>query len=335
MRTCRHPAPRFLFVRPTCSVAPSDNGVKGTTTVSDELFSGGDIAAAVEASTDAGTGSPSVSSEAPVSTDAAPIAPSGVSAPEAPAPGPIPYERHKTILDGAYKERDDFKSRAERLAWAERYDPAVNDVLTLMQSDPVAFYQRLGEELAASPQYQQALRTHAARTLAAGRGAQTDADIEAALAAENGEGVYSAKQVQQLLQRQQQQIEQLLGERLKPVEEIRQERAIAQLQETAREQAAQMLSWASQQPGFTEHKAAIKAAMVADPGLTLERAYIQIVVPSLSQTERAKVVAGLHAKTQAGTTAPNTASTSTPGPAQPLDMRSAFRRAWAEKVQTT
>lgn len=298
-----------------------------------ELFTGESLEAAVTAAAEPSV-SPTDTPSTP-STDAPPIAAQGTSVSESmPEGSALPLHRHKAILDGAYKERDTYKEQVARLAWAQGISPEEyqrrSGFFEKAQADPVAFAEQLLSELEAHPQFAQRLRSQAARMLAGGRvtKAQSEA-ITAALVAENGSGVYTAEQIQQLLAQQQAALEARVGDALKPLEALKQERALAEAHQKAKSAAEAQFAWLEKQPGFTEPLGkAIGEAMAADPTLPLERAYIQVVVPQLGQAAQASVVNRLHAKTQAGTLRPNAPSTAAPTPGKRPTFASALKDAF-------
>lgn len=128
----------------------------------------------------------------PASADAIDPPAEPTSAEVTPAPvdaaGPIPFKDHKRVLDGAYKERDTFKSEVDslkqRYAWAEQVSP--QEIQQLQQwgkaftTDPVGWLsQSITEVGRTHPHLVPSLRSEAARILG-GRNAapEPEADIE-------------------------------------------------------------------------------------------------------------------------------------------------------------
>lgn len=167
----------------------------------------------------AGAGSPPATPDesptpVPASTDA--IVPSGEATPSqataSSEPGPLPYERHKAILDGAYKERDQYKAQVE--GWKDyewvRQIPSqefrsVVERIQRANTDPVGFFRELYTDLANHPTHAQQLRSEAARLLASGR-STAEPDLSPDVEITDGQGqvvgrTFSAERVQALMQR--------------------------------------------------------------------------------------------------------------------------------------
>lgn len=108
--------------------------------------------------------------------------------PSSPEPGPLPFKRHKEILDGAYKERDTYKAQLEGFKdyeWVRQIPAqdfrAVVEKIQRANTDPVGFFRELYTDLANHPTHAQQLRSEAARLLASGRSsepANLDPDVE-------------------------------------------------------------------------------------------------------------------------------------------------------------
>lgn len=234
--------------------------------------------AAYAASEDSSPSGPDVSTpteSAPAESSATPDVPAVVETAPLPsdtgvvekAPGPIPFERHKAVLE---------ETRA-KYAWTEKYGApetiqqrlAVTD---WAERDPVGFL----------------------RTYAANQGIDLQQLLPQAPAAppareeppppdillENGQTTYSHEQLQKLLAFQQQQMEQRFSSELAP---IKQERAVSQLQQQAFSHAKQQLAQAAHWPAFKEHEADLKAFLKAHPAATLNDAYISVVPAKLAE----------------------------------------------------
>ena len=125
--------------------------------------------------------------------------------------GPLPYDRHKAILDGAYKERDTYKTQLD--GWKDyewvRGIPAkeFQETVTKIQraaTDPIGFFRDLVADLDNHPTHSQQLRSEAARLL--GRRNAPEPDLTPDVEITDGQGqvvgkTFSAERVQQLLQR--------------------------------------------------------------------------------------------------------------------------------------
>ena len=192
-------------------------------------------------------------------------------APAPPPPGPIPFDRHKAVLEEA---------RA-KYAWVDKY------------GDSNAVQQRL-----AVTEWMERDFAGFARTYAANQGLDLRSLLPHEQAApapvaeppkpdvllENGQMVYSDERLQQLLAFQQQQMEQRFSQELAP---IKQERAISQLQRQSHDHAKQQLATAKAWPGFSEHEADLKQFLVANPTATLHDAYIGVVPAKLAEKAQA------------------------------------------------
>lgn len=123
--------------------------------------------AAAPLSADPTPTTPESQSAAPTSADA--IVPPATPEPAKVPPGPIPFDRHKDILDGAYKERDAFKSELQALEWAKTVDrQAVEQAAKigqLYQTDRAGYVRQLFAEGSADPDLAPLLRSEAARVL--------------------------------------------------------------------------------------------------------------------------------------------------------------------------
>jgi hypothetical protein len=168
---------------------------------------------------EAGAGSPpaTTESETPaVETSADAIVPPAESdppvSPSSEVKGPLPYERHKAILDGAYKERDSYKAQLDSwkdYEWVrgipqQEFQAAVTKIQRAA-SDPVGFFRELVADLDNHPTHSQQLRSEAARLLGKGRGApETDLSPDVEITDGQGQVVgrtFSAERVQSLMQR--------------------------------------------------------------------------------------------------------------------------------------
>lgn len=273
-------------------------------------FASDDIAAAVDsspASSDASSASaPSVSSDAAPATEA--TSPEVSTSSEPSAAGPIPLDRHKAILERA-REEARRQTEAEfrgKLGWAERYQPDTVEQATRLyqwyQQDPEGALTYLQRQMA---------------------GSKPPEPPPPDLKAEDGTPVYSAPQMQKLLDYQakqlQQQIEQTYGPVRMQVEAQRlQQHAYAQAQQTitkARE------SW----PLFSDLEPDIKKAMLDNPDLDLRDAYIQVYATEGRKREQEKWRSEYEGNTQtkaaAATTRPSRPANVQPRKYTEMDIR--------------
>lgn len=125
---------------------------------------------------------------------------------------------------------------------------------------------------------------------------------------ENG---YSVEGLDKLLQWQAsqtaKQLQSTYDEKLKPIlDKHAQEQHIEQMRPKIQKQMAEAAKW----DGFTENMPEILAALKADPGTSLESAYIKVVIPKLKADEpkiREKVLKELKAAPTSTGTTPNAA----------------------------
>ena len=231
-----------------------------------------DIAAVV-----ASTAAASDASSASTPSEAVPAA----SATETPAPeatpsesapaGPIPYDRHKAILERA---RDDARKQAEselrgKLGWAERYKPdeveQAHRMFQWMQTDPKGFTAYIQGRVA---------------------GQQPPEPPQPDLRAEDGTPVYSAGQMQKLLDWQMKQWQQKVDQTYGP---IRQQVQVQQLQQAAYSEAQKTIQQARENwPMFADLEPKIKQTMMDNPSLDLRDAYIRVYAADGRKMEQDK-----------------------------------------------
>ena len=241
---------------------PSSGGFANGEATRDDIAG---IFAELEAA-DAGTDSSSVPSGEPVSTAAAPTTPPAppVTAPS--AEGAIPVDRHKAILEKTREEKfAEGKAAAasemrQKLGWAESLDQtAVQNGLNLyewLRHDPSGFQTWLASKVAgaASPAEPQA--------------------TQPALRAEDGTAVYSADQLQALLDGMRQQV---IAEVTQKYEPLRQRAEQRELEVTATREATHVVQQArTQWPLFTELESQVKQVMLSNPAVQLHDAYLHV-----------------------------------------------------------
>lgn len=226
-----------------------------------------DIAVAAPAAT--GADSSPAPPPPPDSTPApATAAPDG-GLPPAESAGPIPLDRHKAILEHA---REEAKRQAEtefrkQYGWAERYQP--NEVEQAQRL--LAWYKQDPQQFLAYLQQQHPPE-------------KKDEPPAPDLRAEDGTPVYSAPQLQKLLEYQRAQFAQQVQQEYGPV---RQAMQAQQMQQAAYVQAQQTLTTArTTWPRFPDLEPDIKEAMRANPALDLRDAYIQVFAEKGRALER-------------------------------------------------
>ena len=219
-----------------------------------------------------------------------------------PAGGPLPWERHKAILE---KTRKEYDEKLAKLSWAEKLGPQDPEkvaerlrVLELAEKYPAEFAARIAKD----PRFSQYLQPPTPQPKAPTQDEQMPTpDIEL----EDGRKFYSADQQFKLMEWQQRQIE----KRYAPIEtQFRGQQAW----NTALQKNAQLLADARTWEGFTENEAAIKAAMMKDVRATLESAYRNVVIPKL-KSDRAAIDAEARKTILAELNSKSSASTEQPG----------------------
>jgi hypothetical protein len=295
----------------------------------DDLFSSDDIQTASEApaapAEDSGP-SPEVqegSLETAAPTAPAATAQAGVTPSTQPAPkpqGPIPFDRHKAVLDNARKEYE------QKYAWAQGINPEQGYQLAglarALAQDPVATYRAIGAQL------------EAAGLLQGANGQQPPPPgsdkPQPDLITEDGRRVYSAQQAEALNDWGMKQMEQRIAQRFGPIE---QQFQMSQVMAEANSTASQVLQEASQWPHFNECAVEIRDEMIRDKRLSLEGAYRRVVVPKLRQLERASVLKELKQKPSATTMNPGRRPTTAESPAD-TPWEDLLARTWDTMVGT-
>lgn len=305
----------------------------------DDSFSSGDIAAVEsELSSDPiASDAPPASESSTVATTTAP--PAGAIAPPVPPPEAEdvtastkepPQERWPAVLENARtKARAEAEAQFEReYGWAKQIDRSQlqewAQVASQMASDPVGFVQRMIGDLQQHPHYSQQLRSHAARVLSqrGGEEAEPDGDIDVLdeHGRPTGTKTYSSSQLAKWRDWNNRQVLSQVDERFAPLKQhMQSEQQRAQEAETQRvvgEYAQKTVEDAKSWYGFNEYKPQIKAAMEADPNLSLDQAWRSVlhtqILPRMSQTARSQVLADINAKATATTVSPQRPQTSTP-----------------------
>lgn len=248
------------------------------------------------------------SSPAPTETPATAPAPatpapdvSDSSAPRAPQ-GPIPFERHTAILDNARRKAREEADREYRTkyGWADRYTP-----------EQVEQSSRLYQWLSENPKtFLQYLRTQVGEDVPASGGpARDEGPPPPDLRAEDGTPVYSAPQLQKLMEWKDRQYD----ERITPLQRrLDEQDRVAQMRQVATDakaQATTLLTTArSSWPLFKDLQADVLAAMQANPSLSLHDAYITAFAEkgqkSLKDQWQAEYTGALAQKQHASTPTP-------------------------------
>ena len=246
--------------------------------------------------------------------------------------GPIPFEAHQRALDNARtKAREDARPEIEaevkqRYQWADAIEEPDREELTALyrglKTDLIGTLTNLIDNASQHPTHAAALRSQAARLLSAARRVQgdsapaDDAEPEPDIPLEDGRAVYSAEQMRKRDEWRERRLIASFDQKLQPFQQDREKAAESQRVNAAYQQAGTVLKQWEAKPHFTEHKADILALMTANPALTLEGAYAEVlitkVLPTASQTTRAAVLADIHHKASAGSLNPQQTNTAQP-----------------------
>lgn len=224
--------------------------------------------------------------------------------------GPIPFERHKAVLESTRKKAAEeavqqFQQKyGGAISWQEQFN-----------ADPIGTFMRLGQELQAHPDLSQQLRSEAGRLLAAQRRPQQQAAPEPQAEPEpapdlvgrdaNGQEVrfYSAEQQAKREAWREQQWERRSAERYAPLMELQKQYAAMQ---EAKKQTADyvernrpLAEELREMPGFADHRADIEkrqqelmqTVAQADPLRMWFRAYREVVPAKLQAQQQQQLVA--------------------------------------------
>jgi hypothetical protein len=227
--------------------------------------------------------------------------PAAASDSAAPVAGPIPFDRHKAILEEARtKARQSAEAELrQKYGWADQYQnpQEVADAVKLLRwmgNDPEGFEAEWTKQ----------------------RHGATPRPIEPALKADDGTPAYSASQVQELLTQQLAAVKAELEQQYGPVRAKVEE---SELRQRATAVSDQLIAEAKTWPQYEALRPEMAALMIANSALTLHQAYIQALstkgVALIEEQVRARQQASLADKTAATTTRPG------PQPTTPVDYR--------------
>jgi hypothetical protein len=294
--------------------------------VEDAPDSGSTDTASIETSS-ADTSSVSNDSDSSLSDAASPAATPTTSPQQAePPPGPIPFDRHKAVLE---KTRADHQVEMESVAWAKQVPPEVGqsfvEAALRYDGDPVGFVVEMASRLQNDPRHAASLKSHAARLLAQRSPAQAPpvVDDEAMPPADimvDGHRWYSeaqqAKRDEWVARKLAAQLGGVVDERVGPLAALAQRVADAEAGQKA-EKAAK--TWAntefekvSKLPGFIENRKAIGDAFEAEiakfpvdqqdahAAVVIRDVYNAVVLPNLTKASADTVRQTLTAKAVQG-----------------------------------
>jgi hypothetical protein len=282
----------------------------------DQVVSGDTVAS----SSSTATATPAVTADS--SASATPATQGTAPNPITDSTGPLPFERHKAILEGVYKERDKFKSDLdayrEQHGWAESVQ---RDQLEQMANwygrytgDAGEFIETILQESLQHPVHGQSVKSRLGRMLSSLRSQQPAEKIEAGIPVMNDKGEIVARtftdaQIEQLLE---QKLTERFGKELDPLRQDLQSRQQKDQQAALQAKADAALKTAQTWHGFTEHKAEILKVYKANKALSLQDAYLdvlhRVILPGLDQKSQGKVLSDLQQKATAQTVHPGAPS---------------------------
>jgi hypothetical protein len=328
------------------------------------------------ASADAGDSTPSADATPSTATDGSSPSTSSVPSPGAPATvatqpaagdgspsqatdewdpsaGPLPYERHKAILENTRTKARDEAQQAiqQQYGWALQVGPehfqAITNLARQWAQDPVSFVLGALDDLTGSPEYAPQLRSHVAKILATrpqnGGNGQTHAPVQEEPQPDIVVDGYSWYSAQKLAERDRWLSNQLLTQVRQELQPLQQDMQSRQERETiqAATQAANTfakdtLAQMTRLPYFAEQKAEIEKVFRSMPpmpdaqvGQAIRDAYIQVlatkVLPSLSSNAKSELLSSLNQKAAASARNPSTGAVAVA--ARPKSFEEALRAA--------
>jgi hypothetical protein len=267
-----------------------------------------------------------------------------------PSAEPIPFERHKAILEAAYKERDDEKAKWSQLEWA---DALVNagktpdqvryavGLLEGLDSDYVGTMDRLFRIAETNPELQQHVRSLAGRWL--GQSGQqpfatADPDPEPQpdfQEPNTGKAVFSAERMQLWQAWNARRLKAEISQEFEPLLRAHESsQHQARLQADYNRQASVLKGEYDRyavKPHFLEHKAEI-LELIKSSGwkLSIADAYNDVLVtkvlPTAGQTAKAQQLADL--RTQAAASSPQASGSAPVTPAKDIVSFNDKRLKW-------
>lgn len=199
--------------------------------------------------------------------------------------GPIPFERHQKILENTRAKvraavEAEYNAKLEALKWAEGHSAeAVQEALRVVEyaeTNPVEFFRSLQERLESMPQYRESIRPRQQEPEP--KPEPKDDKPKPDILLEDGRLTYSSEQMERLLEWQGKRFEERVESRIRPSEEREREREVRErVTEQARRKYEQVTSWEGM--NIDDNKRAVAEAIAR--GMTVEEAYIQLVVPTL------------------------------------------------------
>lgn len=273
---------------------------------------------------------PAASVQAPQTTETPAVA-----APAAePAKGPIPYDRHESILKNART-----KTEQETVQRFQQQYGAHVELGTRFSADPVGTVFGLIEGLAQHPDHGTAVRSSLARILGSRRGAAEDTEPQADLQTSDGTLVYSAPQLAKWQAWQSKRLEAQIAQQLQPLQQREQQRIaqerLTQAQTDAQTRMSKVLEpYKKLLPDFDTHRPALREKSQAflaegyDAQTAIGLAVLSVINEKVRPAEAAQSRDQLAREAIAKATGSTSASSAAPAaPAgRPKDFESAFKR---------
>ena len=260
-------------------------------------------------------------SEAPVETS-----------PDGKTPGPLPFERHKAIVENTRAKA--VESTIQQVK--DTYGAGI-DFQTRFDADPVGTFSQIFDGLTQHPEFGPAILSHAARALSAQRGkAALDEEPGPDLQSADGTLLYSADQLAKREAWHRRQIQADMAKALTPFQQreqaLQQQQAFEEAKAAAGQRMGKLYDAFAARPHFTAHKAAITDRFKAiraeypdmDLGAALGMAYADVVETKVVPSQQQQVVASAVAKATGRSTPPGTVTSQPPG--RPRTMREALEQ---------
>ena len=285
-----------------------------------------DIAAFASAGADSSPASPTESVTPAPATEGSDA--SGITVPETSA-GPLPYERHKAILEKARAEatakarEDAEREYRSKYGWAERYQPQEVEMSSRLyqwlQADPRKFMEWLGTQIGEP----------------VGRSAappQANEPPAPDLRAEDGTPVYSAQQLQKFMEWREQKLQSSVESIQRKLADREEKDKARQTAWTAKQSASGLLKYAREKwPAFKDLEPDVLKAMQDNPRLSFHDAYIRVFsengTPKLREQWSAEYQGTLATK-QNASTAPPGRPTGTPKKYTEMDTMDVVKQEW-------
>lgn len=262
--------------------------------------------------------------------------------------GPIPFDRHKEILEAERKQRTDLDAKWQRVAWAEELVNAGRtreqiqqalDVFDGIDTHPDQFLERFYEILSQDPRLTPAMTAFRERLIKAAH-EDREPQPEYFEGTDPQTGQRGRFLTEQSLREREAWIKRQYEKQVAPLKRDQEERAHKEqtLEVANRIYKSEFDSMkaayedVSKLPFFADIKADIKAHVEGSSyKMSLHEAYTKAlnekILPTLRQTEKANVLAELRTQANASGLKPSAPVAATPGPA-PRNFKDLPAEAW-------